>query len=189
MVVTARNFQKYNIDIGAYVTQLHLPLLFSLGIVSYCIQVLWTDQANQLPVIQTKPFGSQIGSIMIHSQLNRPVRRGGAGVRLHPTSWANYFKIHFSIRNWVYTPNFGLKIGINLGFAPRPRLKSLHMVLFRVSFIISLRTTTVILGRQANCAVVYRLGRKYKQLTWYYRCACGLYLRILQLLCKELYVL
>ena len=34
-------------------------------------------------------------------------------------SWANYFKImQFFTRNWVYTPNFGLKIRIFLRFPP-----------------------------------------------------------------------
>ena len=45
----------------------------------------------------------------------RPVRRGGGvwgrGVRTHPPSCANYFKImQIFTRNWVYTPDFGLKI-------------------------------------------------------------------------------
>ena len=48
----------------------------------------------------------------------RPVRRGGRGVvRSHPSppprppSCANYFKImQIFTRNWVYTPDFGLKI-------------------------------------------------------------------------------
>ena len=43
----------------------------------------------------------------------RPVRRGGRGrgVRSHRPSWANYFKImQILTRNWVYTPDFGLKI-------------------------------------------------------------------------------
>ena len=43
----------------------------------------------------------------------RPVRRGGrgGGVRSHPPSCANYFKImQIFTRNWVYTPDFGLKI-------------------------------------------------------------------------------
>ena len=55
----------------------------------------------------------------------RRVRRGvvvGAwpgGVRTHPPSWTNDFKImQFFTRNWVYTPNFGLQIRILLRFAP-----------------------------------------------------------------------
>ena len=41
------------------------------------------------------------------------------GLRRHPASWANYFKImQFFTRNWVYTPNFGLKIGILYKFTP-----------------------------------------------------------------------
>ena len=43
----------------------------------------------------------------------RPVLRGvrvGGGVRSHPPSCANYFKImQIFTRNWVYTPDFGLK--------------------------------------------------------------------------------
>ena len=49
----------------------------------------------------------------------RPVRR------THPNSLANYFKImQFFMRNWVYTPNFGLKIRIFLRLAP-PFVKTL----------------------------------------------------------------
>ena len=54
----------------------------------------------------------------------RPVRRGwgrgeGAGCANAPPTWANYFKImQIFTRNWVYTPNFGLKIRIFLRFAP-----------------------------------------------------------------------
>ena len=44
----------------------------------------------------------------------RSVRRWGRGwgvVRSHPPSCANYFKImQIFTRNWVYTPDFGLKI-------------------------------------------------------------------------------
>ena len=53
----------------------------------------------------------------------RPVRNGGGGERgagVH-SSWANYFKImQFFTRNWVFTPNFGLKIKSFLRFAPPP---------------------------------------------------------------------
>ena len=41
------------------------------------------------------------------------------GMQTHRTNWANYFNIMpFCNRNWVYTPNFGLKIRIFLRFAP-----------------------------------------------------------------------
>ena len=57
----------------------------------------------------------------------RPVCRCGAGgCVLHPPSWANYFKIiQFFIRNWVYTPNFSLKIRIFLTFVT-PFVKTLQ---------------------------------------------------------------
>ena len=49
--------------------------------------------------------------------------QSGCGVRTHPLSWANYFKImQFFTRNWVYTPNFGLKIRFFLRFTPPPPL-------------------------------------------------------------------
>ena len=50
------------------------------------------------------------------------------GVRgMYPPSWANYLKIiQFFTRNWLYTPNFGLKIRIFLRFAP-PFVKTLKI--------------------------------------------------------------
>ena len=47
--------------------------------------------------------------------LNTGRKYEGAGVRSHPPTWANYFKImQIFTRNWVYTPNFGLKISTPL---------------------------------------------------------------------------
>ena len=62
----------------------------------------------------------------------KPVRRGGgAGGPSHPPSWANYFKImQILTRNWVYTPDFGLKISTPfvkpLNSHPHPLFKSLR---------------------------------------------------------------
>ena len=67
----------------------------------------------------------------------RAVRRGGrgwgVGVRSHSPSCANYFKIkQIFTRNWVYTPDFGLKISIpfvkplNSHSPPPPPFKSLR---------------------------------------------------------------
>ena len=53
-----------------------------------------------------------------------PVRRYSAGVANTPHSWADYKIMQFFTRNWVYTPNFGLKIRIFLRFAS-PFVKTL----------------------------------------------------------------
>ena len=60
----------------------------------------------------------------------RPVRRGGR-VWGDPSSCANYFKImQIFTRNWVYTPDFGLKISTPfvkpLNSHPHPPFKSLR---------------------------------------------------------------
>ena len=48
-----------------------------------------------------------------------PYAEGLQVLRSHSPTSTNYFKImQFFTRNWVYTPNFGLKIGIFLRFAP-----------------------------------------------------------------------
>ena len=70
---------------------------------------------------RSQRWGTMRFSFANNGQLNRPVRRGGAGVRSHPANWANYFKLmQFLSRNWVYTPNFGLKVGIFLRFTLPP---------------------------------------------------------------------
>ena len=64
-------------------------------------------------------------SCIFHQKLSLHLLLGW-GVRSHPASWTNYFKImQFFTRN---TPNFGLKIRIFLRFAsPPPPLKSMGL--------------------------------------------------------------
>ena len=91
---------------------------------------------------------------------NKPLRRawgrgawGGGGGAMHPPSWGNYFKImQFFTRNWLLTPNFGLKIRIFWRFAspfvktlkfapplpippPSPPFKSLRTGLYKLCTI------------------------------------------------------
>ena len=65
-------------------------------------------------------FTAKVLHIYFQDIIPGPYAEGVIGVRSQPPSWANYFKImQFFTRKCVNTPNFGLEIGIFLGFAPR----------------------------------------------------------------------